>query len=183
MTEQLRDQISRFRAKGRVANILFREIFKPMQGYTVSPISERIETAADRALSWVPMYEATDEVKREVLKEVGLEHVSRRIFLLESPYYRAEYQLARSDDDLRRLIKRQAEGKFAKTHIAYIRPMVRKVFPIPADISISVRASEQSGDRLIPSIVEISIYANKNSTEVVKTAKRLGFGEWESSRW
>jgi hypothetical protein len=61
--------------------------------------------------------------------------------------------------------------------------MVRKVFPTPADISISVRASEQSGDRLIPSIVEISIYANKNSTDVVKTAKRLGFGEWESSRW
>ncbi len=183
MTEQLRDQISRFRAKGRVANILFREIFKPMQGYTVSPISERIETAADRALSWVPMYEATDEVKREVLKEVGLEHVSRRIFLLESPYYRAEYQLARSDDDLRRLIKRQAEGKFAKTHVAYIRRIVRKAFPTPTDISISIKASAVSGDTLIPSTVEISISADKNSTEVIGKAKLLGFGEWENSRW
>jgi hypothetical protein len=67
-------------------------------------MSERIATAAERAVSWIPMYSASDELKREVLREVGLERISRQIVLLESPHYRAEYRLARSEDELKELV-------------------------------------------------------------------------------
>jgi hypothetical protein len=181
ITEGLRDQIHRSQAKGRVVHLLLREIFSPVKGYYVSPMSERIATAAERAVSWIPMYSASDELKREVLREVGLERISRQIVLLESPHYRAEYRLARSEDELKELVSQQAEGRLAKIHVAYIRPMVRKVFPTPATISLSLRAAGVSEEPLVPSEVEVSVSIEKSLAEVVETANRLGFEQWENS--
>jgi predicted nucleotidyltransferase len=181
ITEELRDEIDRSQAKGQVVNKLLREILDPLQGYRVSALSERLETAAERALSWIPMYTASDELRREVLREVGLEHISRRIIFFESPNYRAGYRLAKSEDELKKLVDWQAEGQLAKTHVAYIRPLVRKVFPAPTTVSISVKAADTSVGSLIPSRVEVSISAEKGSLEVVQTANRLGFEKWDDS--
>lgn len=174
--ESMRREIDEFRSRCAVAECLLRQIVHPPDGYYIPPIEERLSYAALRALSWVPMYRAKDDVKRRVLTDLGLDEISRSIFLVEILGTKSRYQLARSEEEIQKLTKLSKIGKAEKEHAKYIRPILRKAFPRSVDTYITFSTALGENGVAVPQQVHLhAVSRGQEINKFLELAKKLEF--------
>lgn len=174
--ESMRKEIDEFRSRCAVTECLLRQIVHPSEDYYVPAIEERLSYAAFRALSWVPMYRAKDDVKRRVLTDLDLDEISRSIVLVEQLGTKSEYRLARSEEEIQELMKLSNIGRTEKEHAKYIRPVLRKVFPKSVDTYVTFSTITKEDDIVIPTQVRLhAMLRGKEINAFRELLKKLGF--------
>jgi hypothetical protein len=138
-------------------------------------LKERTEIAALRAFIWVPMYDASEEVKREVLLEIGLGEVSRKIVLIAYPGSKPDYFFADSEEHLLELLDRKEAGRVAKEHVPYLRSILRKAFPPGTVTDISITTQKNQEGQVIPGTVQLYASSEASAEDFLQSANQLGF--------
>jgi hypothetical protein len=171
--ERLREEIKSLRGKARVVDVLISQIMDVSEQH--KDLNDRTEIAALRALIWVPIYEATDETKREVLRDAGLGEIDRRIVLIAYPRSKPDYFMAYSEEELTELLYRKESGRVAKEHVSYLRNILRNAFPRSTDTGVSVITQKDREGQCIP--ITVLLYADSaGSAEIfLRKANQLGF--------
>jgi len=122
------------------------------------------------------MYEASEKSKRSVLEDLGLHDISRRIVLVPIPGTKADYRLAKTEEELEELLKRQETGQLENTCGKYLRPLLRKAFPPAVTTGVSIKTQRDAGELLIPAVVSLYVITEKENSEVfLQVARTLGF--------
>ena len=176
LCETMRNDINVYRSKCTVARHLLHQLIDSSNGYWVPPIEERIDISALRALLHVPFYEASDEIKREVLTDLNLNDTNRRIILIERLGSKPDYKLADDDEELKKLTKLSRISKTEKEHAKYIRPILRKVFPknIGRYVALDIHINEHDG--LVLNKLNIDIkYEGEKIENFINIIKDSGF--------
>lgn len=179
--EEMRSGIKRYQLKCKVAVILLKQIINPSEDYNIPPLEKRVLYAAFRAFSWIPMYEVNDEIKREVLIDTKLSHLSRNIILYERFGARTTYWLEESEERIIKLNELTKIGRAEKEHAKYIRPIIRKIFDKDVDVYLHFKSKINEKNNVIPLIVEL--YANVSENEAdtsLQKMKKLGFSITDS---
>ncbi len=172
--EELRQQIRRLREKCAVLRVFIRQLINPSTEYSV--MGNRTENAALRALSWVPGYEASEEAKRSVLEDIGLNEISRRIVLVPQLGTKAEYSLGKTEEELSKLLESQETRQIEKTYSSYLRPLLRRAFPPSVDAVVSIKTQRDPVGHLIPAVIELYVRQEHGDSEAFLQAERtLGF--------
>ena len=127
LCESNRGEINDYHDRCAVAKTLLHYLFRLPYNY-IPPIEERVSKAVSRTLENVPMYRASDMVKRRVLSDIGLDKISENIILVENLGSKSQYYNTHSDEERARLIDQSKIGKMEKEHAKYLRPILRKAF-------------------------------------------------------
>lgn len=173
MCESMRGEIDLLKSKCAVASYLLSEIIAKDNDSLSVPISRKIEHAVYRTFLDVPKYKADDDMKRRVMKEIGLERISRRLVLFD--WVRPDYHLAVSEKDLRELRSKAREIGLEKEYTTYLRSVVRKTIPKGIEISISVLPNKPTDRSLLPSIITIGLSTEENDLDTIRrVAKKYG---------
>jgi hypothetical protein len=172
--EKMRDEIKLLHSKTRVVDFLLAELIGKQTGYGNIPIKQRIELAAYHTFLNVARYEADDETKRLVLKEVGLDETSRRIVLVERAYSRPWYALARSGKELRDLKRDAARFRYEKQLVAYLNPKLREAIPREIICFMDVSTNRSKG-AIIPETLRIRLSVEGDRCNLLRSfAEKYG---------
>ncbi len=172
--EELRQQVRELREKSCFLEVFLRQLIHPSTDYSM--VGDRAENAAFRALSWVPMYEASEQAKRAVLEDLCLHDISRRIVRVPILGSKADYRLASSEEELVKLLEQQETGRIVKTHAHYLKPLLRKAFPAPVNASVWVKTQRSPSGILNPTVIELHVSIENGEREAfLQVARKLGF--------
>ncbi len=171
--ERLREEIKLLRRKARVASVFLNQIVDVSEHR--KDLKDRTEIAALRALIWVPVYDASDEVKREVLQDIGLGEISRKIVLVAYPGSKADYFLADSEEYLQELLDRKESGRVANEHVPDLRPILRKSFPPSTFTNVSITTQKNKEGQVIPGTVQLYASSEGSVEAFLQRANELGF--------
>ena len=176
LCESMRKEINIFRDKCTVAKNLLEQLLYPPNKNGFPPIERKIDISAFWSFLSVPMYQAKDEIKREVLSDLSLNDINRRIILVERLGSRSDYRLADTDEEIKKFTELSKIGKTEKEHAKYIRPILRKAFPNNIKTFVFFTTHIRENGVAIPEKVQLSAtYQGKEIEEFLNIINKMGF--------
>lgn len=140
------------------------------EGTRISEEQEIVLRAMRDALQYTPLYLTSEELKRQVLIDVGLEDLSKHIVMDRRYHEKIYYSIERTEKEIDEAKWVAKENEVAREVEKPIRPVVKKSLPEHKfDVFVNV---ETKNEKIIPTVVRVHGWL-RSSEEVDRQRPKL----------